>query len=114
MQTIFPMLRYDDARTAIRWLCSAFGFVELFSVPQSGATVRHAQLKLGTGIIMVGTTRPNDGLVTPRAVGVATQAISVYVPDIDAHYERARHAGAQPDGPPKATDFGSREYHVRP
>jgi len=33
MQTIFPILRYNDARAAIRSLCDSFGFVELFSVP---------------------------------------------------------------------------------
>jgi hypothetical protein len=36
MQTIFPILRYNDAREANRGLGSAFGFVQLFSVPESG------------------------------------------------------------------------------
>ena len=38
MQTIFPFLRYKDARGAIRWLCMAFGFVELelFAVLEAG------------------------------------------------------------------------------
>lgn len=35
MQTIFPILRYNDAREAMRSLCATFGFVELFSVPES-------------------------------------------------------------------------------
>ena len=51
MQKIFPILRYSDARAAIQWLCSAFGFVEMFSVPESGQVVRHAQLKLGANVI---------------------------------------------------------------
>ena len=29
MQTIFPILRYIDARSAMRSLCATFGFVEL-------------------------------------------------------------------------------------
>ena len=48
MQTIFPILRYEDARGASRSLCATFGFTELFSVPESGPIIRHAQLKLGT------------------------------------------------------------------
>jgi len=40
MQTIFPILRYNDARGAIRSLCESFGFVELFSVPESGPTAQ--------------------------------------------------------------------------
>ena len=113
MQTIFPILRYSDARGAIRWLCATFGFVELFSVPDSGPVVRHAQLKLGTNIIMVGSVRPDDGIASPQVLGAATQALCVYVDDPDAHFEQARSAGAQITSPPEDTDFGAREYHVR-
>ncbi|MFL6335024.1 MAG: VOC family protein [Pyrinomonadaceae bacterium] len=97
MQTIFAVLRYNDARAAIRFLCAAFGFVELFSVPESGPVVRHAQLRLGTNIIML---------------GAATQALCVYVEDLGAHFERARAAGAHIVAPPAGTDFGAREYHA--
>ena len=111
MQTIFPLLRYDDARAAIDWLCMAFGFTVKFSVPESGPFVRHAQLLLGDQLIMVGSCR-DDGMVSPKSTGVSTQAICAYVPDVDAHYERARAAGAEITAPPKNTDFGAREYHV--
>jgi len=113
MQTIFPILRYQDARAAIRWLCGAFGFVELFSVPEAGPFVRHAQLKLGTNVIMLGTVRPDDGLASPQTLGAATQALCVYVADLDTHYERARAAGVEIVSPLKTTDFGTREYHAR-
>jgi uncharacterized glyoxalase superfamily protein PhnB len=112
MQTVFPILRYTDARAAIRWLCAAFGFRERFSVPETGQFVRHAQLSLGTNIIMLGSTR-DDGLSSPQTLGAATQALCVYVPDIDVHFEKARLAGALILSPPRDTDFGSREYHAR-
>ena len=112
MQTIFPLLRYRDARAAIRWLCDTFGFELLFAVPESGPVVRHAQLKLGTNIIMLGSVRGDDGMASPLDAGVVTQALCVYVEDadLDAHYARARAAAT---GPPYATDFGAREYHAR-
>ncbi len=113
MQTIIPILRYDDARAAIRSLCATFGFVELFSVPAEGPYVRHAQLRLGTNIIMLGSVRPDERMGSPRTLGVATQALCVYVDDVDAHFERARAAGAEITSPPKDTDFGAREYHAR-
>ena len=113
MQTIFPILRFNDARKAIQSLCATFGFVELFSVPESGPVVRHAQLKLGTNIVMLGTVRPEDGVASPVVLGASTQALYVYVEDLDAHFERARAAGAQIVSPPEETDFGSREYHAR-
>ena len=112
MQTIFPILRYNDARAAIRWLCSAFGFVQIFSVPESGDYVRHARLKLGKNLIMVGSVRPNDGIVSPKGLGSATQMLAVYVEDPDMHCARAKAAGANILNPPADTDFGSREYHV--
>ncbi len=113
MQTIIPILRYNDARAAIRWLCAAFGFSELFSVPETGPFVRHAQLKLGTNIIMLGSVRPDDGMVSPQTLGTATQALSVYVDDLDAHYEQARQAGAEITCQPMETDFGGRLYQAR-
>jgi uncharacterized glyoxalase superfamily protein PhnB len=113
MQTIFPVLRYTNAREAIRWLCATFGFREVFSVPDSGAMVRHAQLRLGTNIIMLGSARPDEGIASPQVLGAATQALCVYVADLEAHFEHARSAGAQIASPPKDTDFGAREYHVR-
>lgn len=112
MQTIFAILRYNDARAAIRWLSSAFALVEVFSVPESGDYVRHAQLKLGHNLIMVGSVRPGDGVASPKALGAATQMLAVYVEDPDAHYARAQAAGAVILYPPTNTDFGSREYHV--
>jgi uncharacterized glyoxalase superfamily protein PhnB len=112
MQTIFPILRYTDARAAIHWLCAAFGFSERFSVPETGQFVRHAQLSLGTNLIMLGSSR-DDGLKSPQTLGAATQALCVYVSDVDEHYERAQLAGAEISSPPQDTDFGYREYHVR-
>jgi uncharacterized glyoxalase superfamily protein PhnB len=111
MQTIFPILRYRNARAAIQWLCQAFGFSERFSVPETGDYVRHAQLSFGTNIIMLGTCR-NDGIESPQALGHSTQALCVYVADVDEHFERARAAGAKITSPLQDTDFGFREYHA--
>ena len=76
MQTIFPILRYNDARGAIRWLCAAFGFIELFAVPESGQFVRHAQLKLGTNVIILGSVRPDERMASPQVLGAATRKVS--------------------------------------
>jgi len=113
VQTIFPILRYNDARSAIRWLSDAFGFVQLFSVPECGDFVRHAQLKLGSNLIMVGSVRPGERIEPPASLGAATQALCVHVDDVDSHFERARAAGADVVSPPKDTDFAFREYHAR-
>lgn len=112
MQTIYPLLRYRDARAAIEWLGRAFGFEEVFSVPEFGPVVRHAQLRLGTNRIMIGTVRPGEGIASPSDTSAATQALYVRVSDVDAHHARALEAGASVAEPPTNTDFGSRDYHV--
>ena len=109
MQTIFPVLRYQDARAATDWLCAAFGFEVLFAVPETGPVVRHAQLKLGTNVIMVGSIR-DDGVGSPKSTGQCTMALSVYVDDLDGHYQRARAAGAKIVAELADTDFGARMY----
>jgi uncharacterized glyoxalase superfamily protein PhnB len=111
MQTIFPILRYKDARAAIAWLCEAFGFQEVFSFPETGDFVRHAQLSLGSNRIMLGSVR-GDGLTTPKELGAATQALSVYVSEVDEHFAKAQSAGAEVLSTPHDTDFGAREYQV--
>lgn len=113
VQNIFPILRYQDARAAIQWLKDAFGFVELFSVPESGPYVRHAQLQVGTSIIMVGSVRPEDGLSSPLSSHAPTQALCVHVSDVYALFQRASAASAVLISPPAVSDVGFLEFHVR-
>ena len=37
---IYPCLSYDDAPTAIEWLCAAFNFTKRLSLPCTGRTRR--------------------------------------------------------------------------
>jgi uncharacterized glyoxalase superfamily protein PhnB len=109
-QTLFPVLRYEDARAAIRWLGEAFGFRELFSVPPSGDVVQHARVELGGAVVMLGSVRPGEDLRPPAGLGCATQALCILVPDVEAHFGRARAAGAEIVQPLTDTDFGVRLY----
>lgn len=84
----------------------------MFSVPEFGPEVRHAQLRLGANRIMVGSVRSDDAIASPADAGTATQGLYVCVRDVDTHYERALQAGANVTMPPADTEFGSRDYHV--
>ena len=111
---IFPFLRYREASDAIEWLARAFGFEKQVVVPGPDGTVAHAEMSLGPGVIMLGSVR-DDGLVEkgPRDSGAVKQGVYVYVADADAHYERAKAAGAEIVYEPGDTDYGSREYSAR-
>ncbi len=108
---IFPGLRYSDAPGAIAWLERAFGFEKHFVVPGPDGTIAHAQLRLGPGLIMLGSAPEQPNPANPW--DAATHGVYVYVADIDAHYARARAAGAEIVRELQETEYGSREYSVR-
>lgn len=96
---IIPALRYIDAPAAIDWLCKAFGFESKMVVPGESNTVLHAQLTYAGGMIMLGSKRDNDlepYMRTPSELGgLGTGSLYVVVDDADAHFERAKRAGAK-------------------
>ena len=91
-----PALFYDDAATAIDWLCRAFDFDVRLKVEGDHGRIEHSELVYGEGLIMVGqagvsTRRPDMTFrKSPQTVGGAnTQAVMLYVDDVDAHCARA-------------------------
>ena len=111
---IIPALRYRDAPAAIEWLETALGFKATFVVPGDDGTIAHAQLRLGAGMVMLGSVRDGVWPVhSPRDTGMATQGVYICVPDIDAPYQRAKAAGAEIIQDLQSTDYGSREFAIR-
>ena len=95
-QVIIPQLPYADPRTAVEFLERAFGFTERLAsrvVSRTGA-VGHTMVEYRGAIIGIGG-QGGHGAVSPKEAGTPTLYLSVYVPDVDAHYERARAAGAR-------------------
>lgn len=117
MTTIIPALRYGDAAAAIEWLCKAFGFEKHLVVPGENGTIVHAQLVLGDAMVMLGSARNNDyGWLSalPKEIGgKVTQSAYMIVPDADAHYRRAKAAGAEIVLDIKDEDYGGRGYSCR-
>jgi len=100
--TVFPTMKYRDADSAIDFLERAFG-AEAHAVHRDGdGRVRHAELRLGNGMVMLGEAE--------AAVG---GDVYVVVSDVDGHCSRARQAGAEIVREPNDTDYGSREYGAR-
>src|SRR4029077_15215540 len=112
---IIPALRYRNAASAIDWLCDAFGFERKMVVPGEGGRVCDAVLTLGNGMIMLGDGKTEYGrLVAAPVMGdPVTQGIYVVVEDADAHYTRAKAAGAEIVLDIKTQDYGGRDYTAR-
>jgi uncharacterized glyoxalase superfamily protein PhnB len=113
LPSIFPSLYYDDAMAAIAWLETAFGFTRRLVVPGPDGTVAHSELTYGSGVIMVGSSRPEMGWVSPRRLSALNQALSVRVDDPDEHYKRAKAAGAEILRELKDEEHGSRGYMAK-
>ena len=104
---ITPYLLYEDVAAAIVWLAQAFGFEESLRY-EDGGTVTHAEMRLEDGVIFLG--HPGPEYRNPKHLGQATVHIHVYVDDLDAHYERAKAAGAAIIMEPVEQPYGDRRY----
>jgi uncharacterized glyoxalase superfamily protein PhnB len=109
---IIPHLPYEDVAAAIEWLERAFGFRERpgarFTAPDGSI---HTAMRLGSGEIMLG--RPGGhGACSPKTLGGVSQLLSVYVPDVDRHYEQARRAGARIVAEIEDKFYGERVYEA--
>lgn len=110
---IFPSLQYNDAPSAIAWLKTAFGFEEVLVVPGPDATIAHAELRLGAGVIMLGSTGPHTRAKSPRDLPGFSESTYVVIEDVRAHFENARAAGTEITLPYEEKEYGGSGYSAR-
>ena len=120
-QRIVPFIGYEDAAAAIEWLGRAFGFVEKREERREAAgAIMHAELDVGGAAVFLSTP---EGYASPRTLRedseLARRAYDnpwvidghfVEVDDVEAHYERARAAGATILREPEDPGIGHRIY----
>jgi PhnB protein len=109
---VSPYLYYEDAAAAIEWLTAAFGFRERMRMPGEDGRVMHAELELDGGVVMLATP-PRPEFKSPKAIGATLSSVYTYVDDVDAHFERARAAGAEIVQEPATMPYGDRHYGAR-
>lgn len=107
---IIPYLFYRDVPAALEFLARAFGFTEELRHPKP--TGMHAQMLFDGQRIMMGQGSQDWGMQSPSETTVATMGAFIYLSDVDAHYERARDAGAEIVEPPHDKEYG-RTYTAR-
>jgi PhnB protein len=104
MSQIIPYLYYADVPKAVEWLVRAFGFEKIVVQP-SGNGRHHGEVRLGAGVVMMGTAADQFGSQSPRQANAHTGGVFVYVDDVDAHCARAKAAGAE-----IVNDLSDQEY----
>jgi len=108
--TVLPHVVYRDVAAAIAWLTKTFGFTEHYRYGELRGPVSGAQLHLGNAWIMVNRARAGSG--SPAQLGFRTQSLTVFVEDVDAHFQRAKAAGAKIVEELNETIYGERQYGV--
>jgi uncharacterized glyoxalase superfamily protein PhnB len=115
---VTPAVFYRDPMAALRWLEKAFGFETSMLVTDDDNNVAHAEMSFLGATIGVGGEWASPELLGPAEMksplslgGAGTQFIRVHLPDgLDAHFERARAAGAHITQEPADQFYGSRTY----
>ena len=103
-RALIPCLVYHDAPAAIDFLCRAFGFEKqvVYADPADPQIIHHAQLLLGQAMLMLNSakddpTQDSLRLRTPKQAGGVTACLAATLAEseLDAHYQRAKAAGAE-------------------
>src|SRR4051794_34895766 len=109
MQIVTPYLLYRSCEDALDWLSRAFGFEEVLRYAGEAGYVNHAEMRVGGDeSIMMGN--PGEGYRNPKDAGGETVGIYVMVDDVDAHFARAKEAGAEIREEPNDQEYGHRRY----
>ena len=103
--TVLPHVTYGDVEEAIAWLNNAFGFVEHY---RYGDPVSGAQMSAGGAWIMLEKARAQRA--TPKQLGSGTQSLTVFIEDIEAHFERAKSVGVKLLEDLHETEYGELQY----
>jgi uncharacterized glyoxalase superfamily protein PhnB len=106
---------YRDPKAALDWLCRAFGFELRLAVEDDRGRIVHSEITFGEALMMIGGSGRDDPgkeawqskARSPIELdGACTQAICLFVDDVDAHCATARAAGATIVREPTTNDYG--------
>ena len=99
--TVTPYLVADGAEKIIRFMKEAFGAQPVFEpMMRPDGKIMHAEFKIGDSIVMISDTSER---AQPTSV-----MLNLYVPDVDAVYQKALKAGATSLMEPANQFYGDR------
>ena len=102
--TITPYLLVEGAAKLIDFFKGGFGAEEIFRMPPAGASIMHAELRIGDSILELSDASPE---FPPMRVMHILQ-----VDDVDASYRRALNAGGTSLSGPTEQSYGDREAGI--
>jgi PhnB protein len=105
LYTVNPYLHPVRAETFISFLKRAFGAEEIAKYASPDGVVHHAQVRIGDSIVEMGEAQGKYPFMPAM--------FYLYVPNVDASFERAVSAGASVISEPKDQDYGDRSAGVK-
>ncbi|HUP46822.1 MAG TPA: VOC family protein [Thermoanaerobaculia bacterium] len=102
--TVTPFLLSSDAAAVLDFAKRAFGASEVEKHENENGQVRHAAIRVGDSMIMLG--QAGDDYPAMQSM------LHLYVPDVDAMYKRAVEAGGKSVREPKDEFYGDRSAGV--
>jgi PhnB protein len=105
---VVPYLCVDGASAAIEFYRHVFGATERMRIPEPDGKLGHAELEIGTAVIMLSDEFPNLDVRAPKTIGGTPVTMSLYVDDVDGVFARAVAAGATALRPVKDEFYGDR------
>lgn len=120
-QKVVPHLSYEDPFTALAWLCRVFGFAEAKRFDRGEDNLTARLRGPGGGVVMISGSgdgfkawmrerAPRFEEAAGRSWPLLTHTITVFVDDVDAHFERAEREGAAVLSAPTDQPWGVRSY----
>ncbi|HYD52428.1 MAG TPA: VOC family protein [Gemmatimonadaceae bacterium] len=106
--TVTPAIIVRDANAAIGFYRRAFGAEEESRMTMPDGSVAHAEIRIGDSMIMLGEENPAWGTLSPLSTNGNPGSLHLYVPDVDAAFQRALDEGATVRSPLEDAFWGDR------
>jgi PhnB protein len=107
-RTVTPYLAIKDAVKALDFYKKGFGAIETYKLMMPDGRLGHAEIRLGDSMVMLSDEFPEYGRKAPQALGGSPVSIHLYVPDVDAFFQKALAAGATERKPVMDQFYGDR------
>jgi PhnB protein len=105
---VTPHLSIEDCAAALDFYQNVLGATVRLRMDAPGGLIAHAEIVLGTSVIMIGDAALPDSDPSPRELGATPVSLFVYVEDVDEVFRRAVDAGADAVNEPEYHFYGDR------
>jgi PhnB protein len=107
---LIPYLIVRGGAQALEFYKNLFGATELLRMPDpKTGDIRHAEIKIRDCVLMLADEAPQMGFLSPKALsGPPPSSLLIYLPEVDAVFQKALSLGATSLQPPTDQFYGDR------